>query len=165
MSSLELPEHDKVSVQALCARISQMTGRPIHLLPLGLPPGSPDGLWVSLDDADFIVYEQLLAPVHQHQVVLHEIGHLLCGHRSAPVMTAEVSQLLLPSLDPDFIRRVLGREHSHSEAEIEAELVGSLIGRRIGAWNVEQIPMVPPEAQELAARLSALERPDRGRNE
>ncbi|MFI9206044.1 ParH-like protein [Streptomyces sp. NPDC053048] len=165
MSALELPSREKVSVQSLCARISRMSGRPIHLLPLKLPLGSPDGLWLSLDDADYIVYEQLLAPVHQHQVILHEIGHLLCGHRSAPVMTEDVSQLLLPSLDPDLVRRVLGREHSQSEAEIEAELVGSLIGRRIGTWNVEQVFTVPPEAQAIAARLSALERPDRGRNE
>ncbi|MFF4226610.1 hypothetical protein ACX9I7_28870 [Streptomyces sp. L500] len=123
---------------------------------------------MSLDDTDYIVYEQLLAPVHQHQVVLHEIGHLLCGHRSSPVMTADVSRLLLPSLDPDLVRRVLGREHSHSEAEIEAELVGSLIGLTIGTWHEEQVLDVPPEAREIAARLSALEgpgRPDRRRNE
>ncbi|AJC62125.1 ImmA/IrrE family metallo-endopeptidase [Streptomyces sp. 769] len=159
MNSLKLPADEKISVRELCSRIGRMTGRPIHLVSLGLPFGSPDGLWVSLDATDFIVYEQLLAPIHQHQVILHEIGHLLCGHLSTAVMTTEVSQMLLPSLDPDLVRRVLGREHSHSEAEIEAELLGSLIGRKIGAWDVEQVFTVPPEAQEIAARLSALEGP------
>ncbi|WP_431770913.1 ImmA/IrrE family metallo-endopeptidase [Streptomyces cucumeris] len=147
------------TVHALSQRLSELYDRPIHIISLPLPDGSPDGLLISAQDMDFIVYEQHLAPVHQRQVALHEIGHFICGHEATPVMSPETATLLLPSLDPDFVRRVLGRDHSQSESEAEAEYVGSLIGRQIGAWSTPRTLTVPPEAQELADRLSTLERP------
>jgi hypothetical protein len=57
------------------------------------------------------------------------------------------------------VRRVLGRDHSHTAVEREAEYIGSLIGRRISVWSAERTRTVPPEAQGLVARLSALEPP------
>ncbi|MFE1776020.1 hypothetical protein [Streptomyces sp. NPDC059008] len=122
---------------------------------------------MSAEGNDYVFFEQRLAPVHQQQVILHEFGHVICDHEAAaPVISPESSKILLPSLDPNMVRRALGREHSHAEAEIEAELVGSLIGRQISTWDVEHIRPVPPEAQELALRLSALENPaSRGRDD
>ncbi|MEV0281788.1 hypothetical protein AB0I22_36130 [Streptomyces sp. NPDC050610] len=129
------------------------------MVPLELPVGSPDGLLVTAEDQDFIVFEQRMAPIHQHQVVLHELGHFICEHEATPVMRPEASQLFLPSLDPELVRRVLGRDHTHSEAEFEAEYIGSLIGQRIGTWATQRIRAVPPEYQDLVARLSTLETP------
>ncbi|MFF3322697.1 hypothetical protein [Streptomyces sp. NPDC002889] len=127
---------------------------------------SPHGLWVSAATQDYVVFEERLAPIHQHQVILHEIGHVICDHEGSPVMTAEASRLILPSLDPALVRRVLGREHSHSEAEMEAELVGSLIGRQISTWTARPDWAVPPQARELVERLTALQPPGRrGMNE
>ncbi|MGW3207771.1 hypothetical protein [Streptomyces sp. NPDC001135] len=158
MRKLDLPAH-QMTVRTLCAHLAQRLGQPIHLVPLPLPVGSPDGLWVFADGENHIIFEQRLAPVHQHQVILHELGHLICGHEAAPVMTPEATRLFLPSLDPQLVRRVLGREHSHSGAEIEAELVGSLIGRQVATWVSPRTWDVPPEAREVAARLAALENP------
>lgn len=152
-------------MRTLCEHVERLHGRPIQLVPLELPLGSPDGLWVSAEGQDFVFFEQRLAPVHQQQVILHELGHVICDHDAAPVMTAESSTLLLPSLNPDMVRRVLGREHSQAEAEIEAELVGSLIGRQISNWTVERTRETPLEARELVARLSALEAPRRQGND
>ncbi|MGW7821833.1 ImmA/IrrE family metallo-endopeptidase [Streptomyces puniciscabiei] len=135
-------------------------------MPTDLPLGSPDGLWISTEDDDYIFVERRLVPVHQQQVICHEFGHVICDHEASPVITAESSKLLLPSLNPDMVRRVLGREHSHTDAEIEAELVGSVLGRQISTWDVQHIRTVPPEAQALALRLAALENPaSRGRHE
>ncbi|MFD8092399.1 ImmA/IrrE family metallo-endopeptidase [Streptomyces malaysiensis] len=157
--AIGLTDDQPLTVEELCARIGRLYGRPIHVIPLTLPRGSPDGLLVSADDRDFIVVEDRLAPVHQHQVMLHELGHFICDHETTPVMTPEASRLLLPSLDPELVRRVLGRDHSNSEAEQEAEYVGSIIGRRISTWAVERTWNIPPEVEELVARLSALEKP------
>ncbi|MER8001646.1 ImmA/IrrE family metallo-endopeptidase [Streptomyces sp. NPDC095613] len=129
------------------------------MVALPLPPGSPDGLLYSADDRDFIVIEQRLAPIHQRQVALHEIGHFICDHEAAPVMTPEASRLLLPGLDPTLVHRVLGRDHSQSAAEREAEYIGSIIGQCISAWAEPRTWPVPQEAQELVARLTALEHP------
>ncbi|MEV4432895.1 regulator component [Streptomyces sp. NPDC049555] len=164
--ALGLPRAGALTVDDVCEHISSLHGRPIHLMALELPVGSPDGLWVSAENADYVVFERRLAPVHQQQVILHEIGHLVCDHEAAPVLSADSSRLLLPSLDPEMVRRTLGREHEHSDVEMEAELVGSLIGRHISSWTAQRPWSVPPEAQELAARLAALQSPThRGRNE
>ncbi|PJJ05938.1 uncharacterized protein DUF955 [Streptomyces sp. 2333.5] len=166
VDALGLPAHTKLSVDDLCAHLSRGSGRPIQLLPCPLPLGSPDGLWVSTPSTEYVVYEQRLAPVHQQQVILHELGHLICDHESSPVLTPEASRLLLPSLDPALIRRTLGREHARSWAETEAEYVGSLIGRRIGSWTADHVRPVPPAMQELVSRLGALDNPAfRGSNE
>ncbi|SPE63847.1 hypothetical protein SNS2_5171 [Streptomyces netropsis] len=162
--ALRLPPGE-LTIQSLCDHLGERFGRPIHLVPLALPPGSPDGMWVSAEERDFIAFEERLAPIHQRQVILHEIGHFVCDHEAAPVMTPEATRLLLPSLDPELVQRVLGREHAHSPAEREAEFIGSLLGRRIGTWTTQRVWEVPPEAAELAARLSALERPARERDE
>ncbi|MFE4535837.1 ImmA/IrrE family metallo-endopeptidase [Streptomyces scopuliridis] len=136
------------------------------MVSLPLPSGSPDGLLVSAEEHDFIVLEQRLAPVHKRQVGLHEVGHFICDHEAAPVMSPEASRMLLPGLDPALVHRVLGRDHSQSQAEQEAEYVGSIIGQRISAWTEPRTWSVPPEARELAERLSALEHPTRrGSNE
>lgn len=156
--ALGLPEGE-LTLQALCAHIGACLGRTVHLVPLPLPAGSPDGMWISAEGSDFIAFEARLAPVHQRQVILHELGHLVCDHEAAPVMSPEATRLLMPSLDPGLVQRVLGREHAHSPAEREAEFVGSLLGRRIGTWTPQRTWEVPPEAAELAARLSALESP------
>lgn len=157
--AIGLPDTSSVTVHDVCERLGRAHGRPIHVVPLILPTGGPDGLLVTAEDRDVIVVEKRLAPIHQHQVMLHEIGHFICDHEATPVMAPESSRLLLPSLDPDLVRRVLGRDHSQSDAEQEAEYVGSLIGRRISSWSVTRSWEVPSEVQDLAARLSALEKP------
>ncbi|MFE2179087.1 ImmA/IrrE family metallo-endopeptidase [Streptomyces sp. NPDC059455] len=155
--ALGLPHGKTLTVHAVCDHLRELHNRPIHLVPLPLPTGSPDGLLVSAEGKDLIVYEQRLAPVHQRQVILHEIGHYVCEHRATPI-AFEVSRLLLPSLDPNLIHRVLGRDHSHADDEDEAEYVASILGRQISAWASQQTLEVPPESKALAQRLSVLER-------
>ncbi len=156
LRELALPARRKMTIEEVCEHVGARRGRPLLVLPTALPTGSPHGLWVATDRNDYVFLEERLAPIHQHQVVLHEIGHLVCDHDTSPVLAAEVSRLLLPSLDPGLVRRVLGRGHTDSEAEIEAELVGSLIGRRLSSWTVCRDRPVPPEAHELVARLAVL---------
>lgn len=160
--AIGIPPSADLTVEDLCAHLGELHGRPISLMALSLPSGSPDGLLVSSEDHDYIVLDERLAPVHQRQVALHEVGHFICDHEATPVMTPESSRLLLPALDPALVHRVLGRDHSQSDAELEAEYVGSIIGQRISTWAPPR-RRVPPEAHELALRLSALEGPARTR--
>jgi len=143
----------------VCERIGDARGRPIQVVPLDLPIANVDGLWVSTSDVDYIAVERRLAPVHRDQVILHELGHLICDHDSTPLVTLDALGTLFGSLDPKWVARVLAREHTRSEAELEAELVGSLIARRIGAWTASRGFVVPPEARDLARRLSDLLEP------
>ncbi|MFF5767247.1 ImmA/IrrE family metallo-endopeptidase [Streptomyces tanashiensis] len=150
---------DRPSIEDLCEALGERRGRQVRLVPLRLPLGSPDGLWVSTKGEDFIVFEQRLAPVHGRQVILHELGHGVCGHHATLAISADASRLLLPSLNPEMVRRALGREPSQTEAEREAEYVGSLLSRHVNSWAPQRHGQVPPDLQELAQRLSALEHP------
>lgn len=157
--ALGLPVDAPLTIEQLCLHVGRLRGRPVRLLAQALPLGGPHGLWVSTEQREYVVFEERLAPVHQRQVILHEIGHIVCDHAASPLLAAEDAGLLLPSLSPDVVRRVLGRQHGQSDAEIEAELVGSLIGRRIGDWNTGPEWPVAPEARRLAERLAELEPP------
>lgn len=161
--SLGLPPGKNLTIGEICEHISGLRERPVQVVSIALPPAGPHGLWVSTETSDYIFAEERLVPVHQQQVILHEIGHVVCDHEASPVLTTEASRLLLPSLDPGLVRRVMGRDHGDSEAEIEAEMVGSLIGRLISTWKVQRTWEVPPEAQAIAERLASLESPRSGR--
>ncbi|MFD9633438.1 ImmA/IrrE family metallo-endopeptidase [Streptomyces violascens] len=156
---LGLPAQGQLTIATLCEHLSRHLGKRIRLLPLPLPQGSPDGLWVHTPDEDVVLFESRQAPIHQRHVIMHELGHLICDHDTAPVMTPEASRLLLPSLNPALVQRILGRDHTHSEAELEAEQVGDLLSTYVNSWALQQEWAVPPELVDLANRLSALESP------
>jgi len=128
LRDLGLPDH--FDVPTLCAELSARRGRPIRRLPV---PNLFDvcGLWIATDTADLIAYEQHTTAPHQNHIVLHEIGHMLCDHYPATLSPAEQARLLLPKLDPDMIRRVLGRTGYSSVEEQEAEFLASLLAQRV----------------------------------
>lgn len=152
---LDLPA-GTLTIQDVCDHLGRQRDRVIQLMPLRLPQGAPSGLWVSAESEDYVVFEQRLAPVHRYQVILHELGHVVCDHEEKPVLDPEDSRVLLPSLDPGLVRRILGREHSHTDAEHEAELVGSLLGQRISRWTAVEEYELPAGSEELRRKLSVL---------
>ena len=146
LRDLDLPA--SFDVPALCAALGERRGRPIRLLPL---PGLSEvcGLWIATDTTDLIAYERHTSAPHQDHIVLHEIGHMLCDHYPASLTPAEQMRLLLPSLDPAMVRRVLGRAGYTSVEEREAEFFASMLGQHTG---------LAPRGASVADRLrSALE--------
>ncbi|MEV6626325.1 hypothetical protein AB0M83_37510 [Amycolatopsis sp. NPDC051106] len=129
LRDLDLPA--SFDVPALCAALGERRGRPIRLLPL---PGLSEvcGLWIATDTTDLIAYERHTSAPHQDHIVLHEIGHMLCDHYPASLTPAEQMRLLLPSLDPAMVRRVLGRAGYTSVEEREAEFFASMLGQHTG---------------------------------
>ncbi len=146
LRELDLPAF--FDVPALCAALGERRGRPIRLLPL---PGLSEvcGLWIATETTDLIAYERHTSAPHQDHIVLHEIGHLLCDHYPASLTPAEQMRLLLPSLDPAMVRRVLGRAGYSSVEEREAEFFASMLGQHTGS---------APRGDSVADRLrSALD--------
>lgn len=132
VSRLTLPS--PFSVDALVGAVAEQRGRPIHLHTLA--PGctiNACGLWISTDTHDDIYVEENTTRFHRDHIVLHEIGHMLCGHtdnndtaESGAIDRQELSRFL-PDLDPGLIERLLARTSYTTEEEREAELVASLI--------------------------------------
>ncbi|WP_161784530.1 hypothetical protein [Actinokineospora spheciospongiae] len=127
----ELPVPTPFDAAALCARVAERRGRPIRLVPMAGLTGVC-GMWVATDTADLIFHESDTTPPHRDHIVLHELAHLLCDHRIS-IPLADQARALLPDLDPDVVRRVLGRAgragHAGAE-EREAEHLAYLIRHR-----------------------------------
>lgn len=128
-SSVDLP--DPFDVHSLFGRIAGQRGRPIELIPLQARPGAPCGVLAATDRADYVFYTRDTSPLHQQHILLHELGHLLCGHAEGQELSDKVAAMLTPNLPVELVRRVLGRTTYLWEHEQEAELVASLIVRRL----------------------------------
>ena len=138
------------SVQAFCDQLAKRRGRGIHihLLPLRSGEGIPCGTWLATDETDHIFVEQETSAFHRDHIVLHELGHMLCGHESPPETFA-----LLTGQDIDLtrVRQILNRSRYGTKEEREAELVASLIQARIA----REQPQLTDHEHRLGAALGA----------
>jgi hypothetical protein len=104
------------------AGIAARRGRPIARYALPLMGGLP-GLWLETDTADLLYYEERTSSLHQQHIVLHELGHILWGHRGTH--PAEIGELTLAEW------RALRREHYTRVEEQEAETLATLIHHHV----------------------------------
>ncbi len=114
------------NLDVFVAGVAARRSRPIvrHALPLW---GEVFGFWAEMPDEDLIVYEERTAPFHQRHIILHEICHILCGHRGIPIPRATpVGDLTLA----EFRARYRCRQQYTSEEEREAEILATLIDER-----------------------------------
>lgn len=114
-------------------RLAAHRGRPIELRQFdhGEVPGGVCGLWIDRADGDVIGYPTDAR--HALHIVLHEVGHMLRGHRGrAPVADSQLAGFM-PDLDPAMVRAVLGRSVYSDVEEREAELIASLVMHRSGS--------------------------------
>ena len=139
----DLPIPTPFDVNEFCAGLGRDAGRPIHLLPMDLPPGGPCGLLLSTDDAEYVVYPQATIPMHQQHIVFHELGHFLLQHRKVPAPEMDTSRLVLPNLDPVMVQRILSRTAYSEREEQDAEVVASLILERVSLWTPQEQWEVP----------------------
>lgn len=138
------------SVSDLASRLSTLRGRPVHIdfLPRSQPGELPCGLWVSTDAADYIYARQGTSSLHHRHFVLHEVGHMICGHQGLDVSLRLAS--MLPHLKPEVIRRALGRTTYSDPQEQEAEAFADLLYHYTGRnWSKR-------EPDELAQRAAGL---------
>lgn len=136
VASLDVP--DPFDIEELVRRVARRRGRPITLRALPIGPNGPSGMWLALRDADLICYEAGTNAVHQAHIVLHELGHMLCGHE-AGVSHENALRFLLPTLDPAAVARVLHRGPYHDDEEREAERFATQVRQRAG-----RLPLLAP---------------------
>ncbi|MEU9455685.1 hypothetical protein [Streptomyces sp. NPDC048277] len=75
---------------------------------------------------DYIFYQQETSAAHQDHIILHEVGHILAGHRGGE-MRGELLEGMMPHLSPEVVRRALQRTAYEEEQEREAELIATII--------------------------------------
>ncbi|KAA2249540.1 hypothetical protein F0L68_39305 [Solihabitans fulvus] len=134
----ELEIRPPLDVAELCRRVGQQRRRRIQLVPYHIPVPGPFGVWVATSAADYIVFQQETSKAHQCHIILHELGHIMAGHRSDEGDDALLAELYpdtepdalrqrFPDLAPDAVRRGLRRTHYDTEQEREAETVATII--------------------------------------
>ena len=146
---------------AFVASLAAQRGRPIELMPVDAPSGGPCGLLMSTERADYILFPTNTTALHRRHILLHEVGHLLCGHvgsdAGADGATIDAAAgRLMPHLSPELVRRVLGRTTYSEVEEQEAELLASLLAQRVARGAPAAPKPENSEISERAARFGSL---------
>ena len=89
-------------------------------------------MWIATAEADYICHARGTSPLHQQNIILHEIGHMLCDHVGPGVVAGGAP--LFPQLDPAMVERVLARGRYSTPQEEEAELMAAVI-RETAGWH------------------------------
>ncbi|GHF94146.1 MULTISPECIES: hypothetical protein [Amycolatopsis] len=119
------------SLPSLLEQVSRLRGRPlyVHELPFAPGPDLPCGMWIATEQADHVYHATGVSALHRQNIVLHELGHLVCDHHPGE---PDGIVALLPGLDPDMVRSVLLRTRYSSRQEREAEMIAALILEKAG---------------------------------
>lgn len=152
---------------AFCSAVATYRDRPIELVAHDLPNEGPDGIFQPLRSVDVIIYDRNTTVLHQEQIILHELGHLLLGHKGTSV-TGALPPALTATLgsapdgeggEGDDLEAPLHRDTYNDRQELEAEYAASILSRHIG-----RRPLPPPrtlqgpEAETIDRLAGILER-------
>lgn len=160
VAEIDVPE--PFDIHELCRVLGERRGHPIFLLPIALPARTVCGMYVPTGKFDAIFYEENTSPLHQMLIIGHEIGHILAGHQATASLDPDAFRLLLPDLDPQLVRRFLGRSNYDAAEEREAEMIGSLLLRRARRAGEQPTVSFDEHHAQLHHRLRlALEDPTR----
>jgi hypothetical protein len=156
VARLSIP--DPFDIEVFTATVQAELGRRIEMIPVTTEPATPCGLLASTANAHYIFYAANTTGVHQEHIQLHELAHLLCGHRETGKIDHSVAELLMPSLPAGTIERLLGRTAYSAEDERQAETLASLIlgqAGRTAASGQGTHPVAPEAAASALDRLGA----------
>ncbi|WP_242911364.1 hypothetical protein [Actinomadura terrae] len=136
--------------------LERRRGRSIYMIPITTVPGAPCGMWVRTAGSDYVFYEQGTSPLHRRHIIMHEIGHMLFGHQARSDPDADVPETLLPDLDPELVRSMLGRTVYDSMQELEAETFADLVSVIIdmpSSRNPDAARGAQPEQTDIVSRI------------
>ncbi|MFD5245595.1 hypothetical protein ACFWIW_13665 [Amycolatopsis sp. NPDC058340] len=156
-----LPE--PFDAESFVAELAAERGRPIELMRVDVPSSGPCGLLMSTERADYILYPANTTALHRRHILLHEVGHLVCGHLGSDagadgiVLDAAAGKTLMPNLSPELVRRVLGRTGYSAVEEQEAELLASLLAQRVARTSVRGAARLDESASDLAGGMARVD--------
>jgi hypothetical protein len=133
LRDLELP--DRFTIEGLRERLAKQRGRPLYLFALPGPPVGFCGLWIATKRGiDYICYASATPPLQLLHFILHELAHMICGHK--PTLSDDDQAMLLllpalPKLDPATVSGLRARSTLFTrEEEREADILAGMIARK-----------------------------------
>ena len=114
---------------AFRASLERNTGAAVKLVSAVMPPGAPSGVFFETGSTRYLCYERDTSPLHQAHIVLSLASHLVLGETS----DSPIDRRLVPDLNPQLIRLMLGDVPSRAVAQAEAETFAFVALKRAGA--------------------------------
>jgi len=147
LDALSLP--DPFDIAEFCAQVADRRDRRITLRAMSLA-GIAYGVCLRGQNVDHIIFERDTSPFHQQHIILHELGHLICGHEATDLALVAGTGQLVEDLDIGRLQAVLQRATYSVDEEREAELLATLLEQRLGdATHHRSSPL----SERLAASL------------
>jgi Zn-dependent peptidase ImmA (M78 family) len=131
------------SAYELCDQMSSLRKRPIRIVEWPLPIAGPMGVWIARGGDDVVIVQEAATGRHRDHIVLHELGHILCGHDGVPMSGGE-PELISSLRDQDSMIRF--RSVYDSTSEREAELLATAFAEHLDddsagplvAWDIHR---------------------------
>lgn len=139
LDDLRLPA--RADLDGLCEHLAQVRERPLRVVPVAMVE-QPCGMWIATRDADWIFVDADTTPAHQEHIILHEIGHLVCGHSGGSHDVAS----FFPDIDPELVLAMLARTTYSDEQEQQAEVMAYLLAETLRAPS--------GDADDVASRIA-----------
>ena len=111
------------------ASLERHCQRPVHVVPVSMPPGAPFGICLRTSGADYLYFEQQTSPFHQAHIVFCLAAQLLMGDEAG----GAIDLRLLPDVSPELVQVILGGGDSRPVPDAEAESFALLVMARCGA--------------------------------
>ncbi|MGW2561589.1 toxin-antitoxin system, toxin component [Streptomyces sp. NPDC001514] len=150
-------------MQAVCAYLTESSGREVRLMLEPFPPGTVSGLWLDLGDHEVVAVEKNTLPVHQMVILGHELWHRKearlgrpGGARdgSATAGGAAAARMLGDRWRiSDAVAYVAARTDYDLEEERRAERFGRLLAAKFLPFLLGTRSSTPPDA--LGGRIWA----------
>jgi len=140
-------------------RVQRRRGRPLYLIPREVAALDPHGLWVAGGHGDYVFYDRAAGVVRQHQIIGHELGHMLFDDQATPAELAELVAMLAPDVDCELVTNLRQRSRYHDLAERRAEVFGTVALDRMQSWSPLPATVDPALLARLVATLGEGERP------
>jgi hypothetical protein len=121
LASIDIPH--PFGIEVFCDRIAaqRVVARSIYTASPGVSgTDAPCGVWIATEKPDHIFHEAATNPLHQDHIILHEIGHMLLGHRSILDGVHTAGGGFFPDIDPVTVVSLLTRASYGTEDERDA---------------------------------------------
>lgn len=122
---------------ALVEKVARRRNRPIHLSPMEMLEEEQFGVWLEGEQFDYIFFEKNTARVHQEHAIVHELSHMLLGHRTYRVRPDSVATNAI------LMRTLCRSSKEEREAEELATVIQEAFLEQSGLEALAQVSTTP----------------------